>query len=120
MKHTEPVLVMESRGVTPNTRSFRFSDTWSRLYRIDKYFLDLSYHPSEHAARLHGQVLNAAGETLNAEGKVSLYDRTGQEVVNVPLNKFGQFNLSMTPMEIYKLVVEMQNDSLVIPAFSSS
>lgn len=120
MEYAEPVLVMESRGVTPNTRNFRFSDTWSRLYRLGEYFLDLSYHPAETSARLQGQVLNAEGETLATEGQVSLYDRTGQKVVDVPLDHFGQFSLSMTPMEIYKLVVDMKGDSLVIPTFSSS
>lgn len=119
-EHNRPVLVMEARDVTPNTRNFRLSDTWSRLYRLDDYFLDLSYHSADSETYLHGQVLTYGGELANFEGQVSLLDTEGQKVVSTELHALGQFKVNMHPTEIYQLIVYLKNDRLVIPALSSS
>ena len=82
----QAVLVMESRGVTPGTRSFQFSDAWSRLYQVGEYFVDLMYQPGDNA-KLHGQVLRTDGKTERFAGEAHL------ETSSQGLSEDGQFDL---------------------------
>lgn len=93
------VLVMESRGVIPGTRSFQFSDAWSQLYRVDDYYVDLMYQPDQSAGTLHGQVLRADGESEDFQGQANLsqsedaIDTQGQFDLNVEAQ--GSLNLTL-------------------------
>ena len=82
----QAILVMESRGVTPGTRSFQFSDAWSRLYQVGEYFVDLMYQPGDNA-KLHGQILRTDGQAESFNGEVSW--NTDSQV----LNQDGQFDI---------------------------
>lgn len=83
------VLVMESRGVTPGTRGFQFSDAWTRLYKTDDYFVDMRYVPGKAGGKLQGQVLKTDGKSGAFAGSVRLGGETW------PIDDCGQFSLSV-------------------------
>lgn len=88
MTNQQAILVMESRGVTPGTRSFQFSDAWSRLYQVGEYFVDLMYQPSNRVGKLHGQVLRKDGQAQTFRGSAQLEGEA-------PIGPDGQFDLSV-------------------------
>ncbi len=79
-KHHEAVLVMGSRGLAPSVRSLAFNSAWSKLYRADDYYLDMSVQPEDQSARLQGQLLSDKSERSLA-GDIRLYfgDGAGEE-----------------------------------------
>ena len=92
---SEAVLVMESRGIAPNTRSFSFSDAWTRLYRSQDFYLDMSCEQVEGAAQLQGQLLDTEGSEAQAPGDVVLRDAQAGEVARATLDPSGHFKLTV-------------------------
>jgi len=107
----QALLVMESRGVTPGTRSFQFSDAWNRLYQVGEYFVDLMYQPGDNA-KLHGQVIRSDGKTESFTGEVSL------DVDSQSLSGDGQFDLAVKAEGEHSLKINLNSKVVEVNGLS--
>ncbi len=103
----DAVLIMESRGLAPQVRGFHFTDFWSRLYKTNEYFLDITCRPDDAQSRLTGQVMLSSGEDIQETASVRLYQ--GKELVaEVEVDSYGQFNFALEKQGEYELKVVVE------------
>lgn len=112
-------LMMESRGLAPHVRSGGFMQGWSRLYRTDDYFIDVTWQQEGVGGVIRGQVLSASGEDITLSGEVLLQDSSGLKTSQTALDSLGQFHLSVKTPLPQQLAVTIAGQRLLIdPVFS--
>lgn len=116
---TDAILVMESRGLVPGSRSFTISDAWTRLYKTEDYFLDISYQGTAGAERLMGQLLESSGEEVFGGGQVVLRDTADHELARTDICEAGAFNLDLELVQGASLSIELNQESFRVPNFSA-
>ena len=112
---TDAILVMESRGLVPGSRSFTISDVWTRLYKTDEHFLDVSYKGKE---QLMGQLLESSGEEAPGGGMVVVHDASNRELARTQLGDSGAFNLQVKPVPGTSLSIELANEQFKVADFN--
>jgi hypothetical protein len=112
-------LMMESRGLAPHVRSGGFSESWSRLYRTDDYFIDITWQQEGHGGVIRGQVLSADGKDVMLDGQVALQDTAGQKTVTTYLDGLGQFHFQLRSPLPQQLAVTIDHQQMVIDSVFS-
>lgn len=114
MHYAVAELVIESRGIAPMVRSFSFSDSWSRLYRAEDYYLDMTCKPQGRSTMLKGQLMLESTSDVQTEAVVTL-SSNNQEISRAQLDDWGQFRLTLEQQGSYELVLKMPCLTLMIP-----
>ena len=114
MLNQQATLVMESRGLAPHVRSFHFTDLWSRLYKTEEYFLDITCKPEGEVSQLSGQIMLSSGLEPNQNAQVVLY-HNDHEIAQAALDGFGQFKLNVTKHGSFDLEVKFQEARITVP-----
>lgn len=114
MNKHEAHLVMESRGFAPHVRSFHFNDIWTRLYKTDDYFLDITCKPEGTQSRLSGQVVLNDGSDATERAKIFLYHHN-QEVAAAEVDDYGQFRLDVETNGTFDLEVKFSQAHITVP-----
>jgi hypothetical protein len=116
--HTQNAsLVMESRGLAPNVRSFHFTDLWSRLYKTDDYFLDITCKPDGEHTQLSGQVMLNSGLEVTERAQIVLYHHN-QAVAEADIDDYGQFRIDIDQHGIFDLEVNFPEAKITVPQLS--
>lgn len=114
MHNQQATLVMESRGLAPQVRSFHFTDLWSRLYKTEDYFLDITCKPEGEVSQLSGQIMLSTGLEPNQEAHIVLYQNNSQ-VAQSGLDSFGQFKLDVNKHGTFDLEVKFADARITVP-----
>ena len=89
--HNEAILVMDSRTESGSVRSQALSADWSKLYKTEDYFLDLTLHHKGSETILMGHIL-ATESSQQVVGTVATPDKR-----YIPLDASGSFRVSLEP-----------------------
>jgi hypothetical protein len=108
-------LVMESRGETPQVRSLSTQQYWSKLYRADRYFLDVSCKTMAGEHHIQGQIFAETGDDI-ADGQLHLCN-SKQNISTFKLNGFGEFKIQISEPGCYQLEIALPETSLQLPGF---
>ena len=101
-------LLMESRGFSAGTRS-TFSKTWSKLFQVGPYFVDVSCTPEGNQARFEGQVMRE--HQVLSEGRINL---KGAKTLNTQLDDHGYFGVFIEEPGIHALELILGTDHFSI------
>ena len=101
-------LLMESRGFATGARS-TFSKTWSKLFKIGPYFVDVSCTPEGNKAKLEGQVMYDHG--ILTEGQINL---KGTQTLRTNLDEYGHFGVFIEEPGVHTLELTLGVDHLLI------
>ena len=107
-------LVMESRGLAPEVRSFHFTDLWSRLYKTEDYFLDITCKPQGDQSQLSGQVMLNNGRDATERAQIVLYQHN-QAVAEADLDDLGQFKFDVEKNGIFDLELKFNEARITVP-----
>ena len=114
MQAQQATLVMESRGLAPQVRSFHFTDLWSRLYKTDDYFLDITCKPEGELSQLSGHIMLSSGLEPEESANIILY-KDNQEITQAGLDDFGQFKLDVDMQGTFDLEVQFGDARITVP-----
>ncbi len=117
MQTQQATLIMESRGLAPQVRSFHFTDLWSRLYKTEDYFLDITCKPDGDVSQLTGQVMLSSGLEPQEEAFIVLY-KQDKEIAQSGLDAFGQFRLNIEEHGLFDLQVRFPRAQITVPQLS--
>lgn len=107
----EAILVMDSRTTSIALRSQSFGGAWSKLYKMDEFYLDLSLKPERDQAMLMGRLVNSGPQVA---GSVSLVSQEGECLRQVSLNDAGIFRLPVTQGGTYQLQMLVGEQQFVV------
>ncbi len=108
---TEAILVMDSRANMLAVRSQKITGSWSKLFKMGDYYLDLSLKASDNKAILMGKVVSPGGA---CEGRVSLMGESGEARGQALLSSSGMFNLAIEQVGMYNLEMAIGQQQFVI------
>jgi hypothetical protein len=117
MTQATAVLMMESKGLAPNVRSRNLHAAWSRLYRTDTHFIDLTFNTTQ-AGVLQGQLLNADDDLTPVSGKVILRHTGSEQAQEALVDGYGQFRLETDLSQAASLDIYLEHLQLTIPSLS--
>lgn len=105
----EAQLIMESYGHAPSVRfrNLKPVAVWSKLYRADDYYLDISLQKSQDILQLSGKVL-AVDETFSLKGNIRLYEDE-HLLSEMTLPDDADFSLVLNHHGIYQLECELSD-----------
>ena len=112
---TTAVLLMESKGLAINVRSFSFSDNWSRLYKAGDYVIDMSCESRGKISTLKGQVLIEGKSELSSDAVINLHHSGSGEVNHTQFDSWGQFKLDIAQQGSYDLSFKLPDATITIP-----
>ena len=104
----EVKLLMESRGFASSTRS-AFSKTWSKLFQVGPYFVDLSCTAAGDSAKFAGQILF---EDAPCAVQLSLL-KDGKRL-NPQLDETGSFSVAISKPGIHTLELNVGTRQFLI------
>ena len=107
-REDEAILLFETKGKAEHARSGEAYATWTRVYQLSNYFLDLSCLYRNNKAQLVGQLSTYQSFELNRPAKLKLID-TRNQVKDLKLDSGGQFKIEILPDQNYALNVAIEN-----------
>ena len=107
-REDEAVLLFEVKGKAEQTRSGEDAATWSRVYQLNDYFLDLSCLYRNHKAELVGQLTARQRFELDRPAQLRLVD-TRHQVQDMNLDSWGHFRFELLPGQDYALEVAIEH-----------
>ncbi len=106
----EAILVMDSRNVLSAVRNHSLSGSWSRLYKVDKHYLDLSLKVEGTEPLLIGKLVTPT----QAEGSARLMACDGGLLQEVELSASGMFRLPVPTTGVYHLEMNLGEQQFVV------
>ncbi len=106
----EAILVMDSRNVLSPVRNQGLSGSWSRLYKVDNHYLDLSLKVEGTEPILIGKLVTP---TLSS-GLARLMASDGGLLQEVELGASGMFRLPVPAMGVYNLEMSLGAQQFVV------
>lgn len=111
-------LIMESHGLAHEIRSIRFSSfrTWSKLFQVGPYFLDVNLQPGKDTLELRGEIMSLDGEDLLLGGTVTLHEEgDSQPLDTTPLDSDVDFKFAIHHTGSYQLTMELNGNRFIVP-----
>ncbi|GIW25222.1 hypothetical protein [Meiothermus sp.] len=108
--HREAILIMDSRDALSAVRSHNLNGSWSRLYKVDKHYLDLSLKLEGTQAHLIGKLVTPTQSKGSA--RLTAYD--GSLLREVELNASGMFRLPVPAAGVYHLEMSLDEQQFVV------
>ena len=102
----EAMLVMDT-AVHHNPNS----GSWSKLYKMHGFYLDLSHKVNESGRSLIGQVMSPK---MVSDGSIRVLDRSGQVCFEVLFGNTGMFRLGLEDLELTGLEVCLAQERFVV------
>lgn len=107
----QATLIMEAYGHASFTKDSCDYHVWSRLYRAENIFIDISLEAQNQEITLSGQVLEAQQGT----GHITLLDDDKQLISQTVFMEGEAFYLTLTRKGSFGLRVELDNGTILIP-----
>jgi hypothetical protein len=109
----EAILVMDSRSAPEALRSQNVTAAWSRVYRLEDYYIDLNLKATSHTAVLMGQILPV---TKHLRGSaIDIKASGGKLLENVPVGGAGDFRCTLAYPGVYRLEIRLADRVLELP-----
>ncbi len=105
----EAILVMDSRNVLLAVRN-QSQGSWSKLYKVDNHYLDLSLKLEGANALLIGKLVTAT----QTEGSARLMACDGGLLQEVELSASGMFRLPVPMAGVYHLEMSLGEQQFVV------
>lgn len=110
----EAILIMDTRSVRSGLRNQDLVGNWSRLYKADQLYLDLSLKVERGSAVLMGQVIEARPTDAPAsepalKGQACLKTLSDSLAAQVELDESGGFRLDLPRGITHHLEVRLPN-----------
>ena len=106
-------LLMDSRTSPETLRSQNGTTAWSRVYKIEEFYLDLNLQANSHRAVLMGQIL-PLGQELQ-QSSIGLKDAGGKVFENMPIGVAGDFRCALAYPGTYELEIKLAERTLSVP-----
>ncbi len=106
----EAILVMDSRSVLSAVRNHSLSGSWSKLYRVDNHYLDLSLKIEGTEPLLVGKLVTPTQTAGSA--RLMAYD--GGLLQEVELSASGMFRLPVPATGVYHLEMNLGEQHFVV------
>lgn len=106
----EAILVMDSRSVLLAVRNHGLSGSWSKLYKVDNHYLDLSLKLEGAEPLLIGKLVTAT----QAEGSARLMACDGGLLQEVEMSASGMFRLPVPTTGVYHLEMSLGEQQFVV------
>lgn len=106
----EAILVMDSRNVLSAVRNHSLNGSWSRLYKVDSHYLDLSLKIEGTEPLLIGKLVTPT----QAEGSARLMACDGGLLQEVELSASGMFRLPVPTTGVYHLEMSLGEQQFVV------
>ena len=106
-------LLMDSRSGSDTLRSQNVSEAWSRVYKVEEFYLDLNLQARSDRAVLMGQIL-PLGEELR-QSSIDLKDAGGKVLQNMPIGGAGDFRCMVAYPGSYALEIKLGERTLSVP-----
>lgn len=110
---TEAVLVMDSRSSLEALRSQNITAAWSRVYKLEEYYIDLNLKASSHSAVLMGQILPVTKGLRG--GSVDLKAPDGKVLQSLLVGGAGDFRCTVSYPGVYQLEIRLADRVLSFP-----
>ncbi|WP_337869224.1 hypothetical protein [Meiothermus sp.] len=104
------ILVMDSRSALPAVRNHSLSGSWSKLYKVDNHYLDLSLKLEGAEPLLIGKLVTAA----QVGGSARLMACDGGLLQEVELSASGMFRLPVPAAGVYHLEMSLGEQQFVV------
>jgi hypothetical protein len=106
----EAILVMDSRNAPFVVRNHSLSGTWSKLYKVDNHYLDLSLKLEGTEPLLIGKLVTPT----QTEGSARLMACDGGLLQEVELSASGMFRLPVPTAGVYHLEMSLGEQQYVV------
>lgn len=106
-------LLMDSRRTSQTLRSQNVSSAWTRVYKVEEFYLDLNLQARNHRAVLMGQIL-LLGKELQPSS-IDLKDQGGKVLENLPIGGAGDFRCTVPYPGTYELEIRLAERTLSVP-----
>lgn len=106
----DAILVMDSRNALCATRNHSLSGSWSRLYKVDRHYLDLSLKVEGTEPFLIGKLVTPT----QSNGLARLMACDGGLLQEVELNASGMFRLPVPATGVYYLEMNLGEQQFVV------
>jgi len=108
--HREAILVIDSRGALSAVRNHSLGGTWSKLYRVDNHYLDLSLKVENAEPHLIGKLVTP----IQTGGWVRFVACDGGLLQEVELGASGMFRLPVPAPGVYHLEMSLSDQQFVV------
>ncbi|MCS7067899.1 MAG: hypothetical protein N2Z75_04120 [Meiothermus sp.] len=106
----EAILVMDSRNALRAVRNHSVNGSWSRLYKVDKHYLDLSLKVEGTEPLLIGKLVTPT----QSSGQARLMTCDGGVLQEVELSASGMFRLPVPATGVYHLEMSLGEQHFVV------
>ncbi|WP_299427804.1 hypothetical protein [uncultured Meiothermus sp.] len=106
----EAILVMDSRNLLHDVRNNSLSGSWSKLYKVDHHYLDLSLKVEGAESLLIGKLVTPT----QSNGQARLVACNGGLLQEVELGASGMFRLPVPTTGVYHLEMRLGEQQFVV------
>lgn len=108
----EAILVMDSRSSLEALRSQNVTAAWSRVYKLEGFYIDLNLKATDQTAVLLGQILPV---TKGLRGSsIDLKDQGGKVLQNLRVGGAGDFRCTLGYPGVYRLELHLADRVLAL------
>lgn len=110
---SKAILIMDARSSPETLRSQNITAAWSRVYKIEDYYIDLNLKANSHMAVLMGQILPV---TRGVHGSsIDLKGPDGKVLQNLTVGGAGDFRCTLSYPGVYQLEIRLSDRVLSLP-----